>query len=382
MPARPRARIKDSPEDFLVEEIPAYEPQGTGDHLYVRFTKRELTTDDVVRALAAGAGVQARDIGVAGLKDKVGVTTQTVSLPVPRAGHEEFDARVLALSIPGVVIHSATRHGNKLRTGHLVGNRFKVVVRGIAEEDVDSVAASFEQAGREGIPNAFGSQRFGRDRDNAAQALAWLTGKIRGPSDPRKKRFLWSALQSELFNVVLERRVAAGTWRTPLLGDILQKTDTGGLFPCTDEAEDRARAERGLVAPTGPMFGTKMREATGAPGELERAVFDERRGPAFDLARTKPFGEGTRRGLCLRIEGMTVERIVKQQGVPDGEQAAVLLVSFVLPKGAYATSVVGAAVTFEPETRPLAHEETHTAVTDTALHDGERSTERAETELE
>ena len=107
---RPRARIKDAPEDFIVEELPLYEPEGTGEHLFVRFTKRELTTDDVVRALARASGVQARDIGVAGLKDKVGVTTQTVSLPVPRAELSMFDAKVLALAIPGVVIHEAKRH--------------------------------------------------------------------------------------------------------------------------------------------------------------------------------------------------------------------------------------------------------------------------------
>ncbi len=377
----PLGRIKDAPEDFVVEELPAYEPQGSGNHLYVRFTKRDRTTDQVVGALAEGAGIPARDVGVAGLKDKVAVTTQTVSLPVPSAGADTFDDRVRALAIPGVVIHEAKRHGNKLRTGHLVGNRFVIVVRGVDPGDVDEVVASLERVGREGLPNAFGSQRFGRERDNAAQAFAWLTGKSQGPRDPRKKRFLWSALQSELFNAVLDRRVAEGTWRTPLLGDILKKTDTGGLFPCTDEALDRARAERDEVSPTGPMFGVKMRAPTGKPGELEREIFEARLGTGFDLARTKPLGEGTRRGLCLRVEGLTVERTVNRDGekpAPPGEQRAALTVRFVLPKGAYATSVLGAAVTFEPEK----HGSMPEASTDTQAEDGERSTERAETELE
>ena len=381
MTTRPRGRIKDAPEDFIVDEIPIYEPQGTGEHLFVRFTKRELTTEEVVRALALGAGVQTRDIGVAGLKDKVGVTTQTVSLPVPSAsaGGEGFDARVLGLSIPGVVIHDAHRHGNKLKTGHLVGNRFKIIVRGIANDDVETVLASFERAGREGIPNAFGSQRFGRDRDNAAQALAWLTGKIRPHRDPRKRRFLWSALQSELFNALLDVRVRDGSWRTPLLGDVLKKTDSGGLFECEDEAVDQARADRGEVSPTGPMFGTKMRAPTGRPAELERRVFEERLGTSFDLAQTKPYGEGTRRDLCLRIEEMTVERIVNRDSEKDDgahedrEQGAALSVCFVLPKGAYATSVLGAAVAFEPEMSPMAR---------ATAEEGDRSMERAETELE
>lgn len=377
----PRARIKDAPEDFVVEEIPAYEAEGTGDHLFVRFTKRNLTTDDAVKAIAAAAGVQARDVGVAGLKDKVGVTTQTVSLPIPRAASAGFEERVLGLSLPGIVVHDAKRHANKLKTGHLIGNRFTIVVRGIAEDALAGVVASFERAGREGIPNAFGSQRFGRDRDNAAQALAWLTGNGNGPRDPRKKRFLWSALQSALFNEVLARRVEDGTWRTPLAGDILKKTDSGGLFDCTDEPTDRLRAERGEVTPTGPIFGAKMREPSGKPGELERAVFVEKLGADFDLARTKPFGEGTRRSLCLSIQGMsvttgTLERSMNFEGekpASSREQDGRLTVCFVLPKGAYATSVLGAAVLFEPEMT------THNTA---RAAEGDRSTERPETDLE
>jgi tRNA pseudouridine13 synthase len=371
---RPRAkgRIKQSPEDFVVEELPAYEPEGVGDHLFVRFTKRALTTDEAVRALARAASVQARDVGVAGLKDKVGVTTQTVSLPVPvdASAKQGFAERVRALALPGITIHTATLHPHKLRTAHLRGNRFAVTIRCIPEDRVDDVIAKLEAVGRDGLPNAFGSQRFGRAGDNAARALAWLTGKGRGPNDPRQKRFLWSALQSDLFNSVLARRVDEGTWNTPLAGDLLQKVDSGGLFACADPAVDSARAARGEVSPTGPMFGTKMRAPTGRPGELEREVFDERLGAGFDLARTKPYGEGARRGLCLRVADLTVERLVNRpDDVEKREQGGSLLVCFVLPRGAYATSVLGAAVDLE---------ESGERPTDTA--DEERSTERAELE--
>jgi len=386
----PRGRIKDAPEDFVVEELPLYEASGSGDHLFVRFTKRGLTTFDVVEALASTARVPSRDVGVAGLKDKVGVTTQTVSLPVPR-GVADFEAKVLALSLPGVVIHEVRRHPHKLKPGHLAGNRFTIALRGLDPSRVGEVIATLERAGRDGIPNAFGAQRFGRDRDNAEQALLWLTGKRPGPKDPRKRRFLWSALQSSLFNDVLDRRVAEGTWRTPLLGDVLKKTDSGGLFDCTDETIDRARAERGEVSPTGPMFGAKMREPSGKPQELERAVFVGRLGESFDLASTKPFGEGTRRGLCLGIQGMsvartTVERSMNREGykgaVPKEQEAAVT-VCFVLPKGSYATSVLGAAVDLEPDfhtSKPGESRPTDTTHNDKeALREGERDTE---TELE
>ena len=90
-------RIKASPDDFLVEEIPAYEPSGEGEHVYVRFTKRGLNTDDAVRALCKATGANAREAGVAGLKDKVGVTTQTISLFLPIRVHPDAEAKIRAL---------------------------------------------------------------------------------------------------------------------------------------------------------------------------------------------------------------------------------------------------------------------------------------------
>jgi tRNA pseudouridine13 synthase len=216
----PAARIKAAPEDFVVEEIPAYAPSGEGEHLYVRFTKRNLTTDIAVRAIANALKANGRDVGVAGMKDKIAVTTQTISLPIPRSD-PDFEARAAALDLPGITIHEARRHGNKLKTGHLVGNRFDIRVRGIARAELEGALAGLARIAREGLPNAYGAQRFGRAGDNADRARRWLTGKDAGPRDPRMKRLWWSSLQSAAFNAVLQARVEDGTWTRPLLGDLL-----------------------------------------------------------------------------------------------------------------------------------------------------------------
>lgn len=335
----PQGHIKVTPEDFVVDEIPAYLPSGEGEHLYLHFTKRNLTTDAAVRAICAALGVPSRDAGIAGMKDKVAVTTQWVSL---HAMDRALDARAAALAIDGIVVHEVKRHGNKLRTGHLAGNRFTIVVRGVAKDDAPRVVDALARVGAEGLPNAFGAQRFGREGDNAARARAWLTGKERGPRDPRQKRFLWSALQSAVFNAVLEARVADGTWNVPLEGDLLKSRRPdggGGLFVCTDVQTDRERALRGEVSPTGPILGVKMRAPEGRPAEIEREIAARLLGE-IDLASTRALGEGTRR--VLRLEVTDLETTVEL-----GEQGASVRVYFVLPKGAYATTVLGSAIQLE-----------------------------------
>lgn len=343
----PRGRIKVSPEDFVVEEIAAYEPSGEGTHLFLKFEKRGLTTDAAVRAITKALGIQMRDVGIAGMKDKVAVTTQWVSVPAPPKS-PDLEERAKALTLDGIKVLDAGRHANKLKTGHLKGNRFDIVVRDVPADAVAGVIAAMEKFGKEGVPNAFGTQRFGNDGDNAQKAREWLTGKVRAPGDPRLRRFHFSALQSAAFNAVLAARVADATWNQPVLGDLLKKEDTGGIFVCTDVQADRERAGRGEVGPTGPIVGARMRWPEGDVKALEErlvAPFLE----GVDLERARSLGEGTRRALRLRVTGCSVAQVMNSKGVPGAdevdnrEQPASLRVQFVLPKGAYATTVLANA---------------------------------------
>ena len=343
----PRGRIKSAPEDFIVEEIPAYEPSGEGTHLFLKFEKKGLTTDAAVRSITKALGIEMRDVGIAGMKDKVAVTTQWVSVPAPPKD-PTIEERAKALTIDGIRVLDAKRHGNKLKTGHLKGNRFEIIVRDVSAEALASVLEAMDRFGKEGVPNAFGVQRFGKEGDNAERARAWMTGKERAPNDPRLRRFHFSALQSAVFNAVLEARVQDGTWRQPVLGDLLKKEDTGGIFVCTDVQADRERADRGELCPTGPIVGDRMRSAEGEVKALEERIaapFME----GVDLKRARSLGEGTRRALRLRVAACTVAEVLNSKGVPGAdepdyrEQPRSLLVQFVLPKGAYATTVLANA---------------------------------------
>jgi tRNA pseudouridine13 synthase len=346
-PNLPPGRIRERPEDFVVGEIPAYEPSGQGEHVFVRMTKTGLTTVDAVRAIARSLSCEAREAGHAGMKDKRAVTTQTISLHAPRGvSSEDLARRALCLSLEGITVHAATPHGHKIKPGHLKGNRFAVVVRGVAVSGLPEVVAAFERVKREGVPNAFGAQRFGAFGDNAARALAWLRGKERGPREPKMQRLLWSSLQSAVYNRVLDARVEDGTWAMPLEGDVLKLRSSGGLFVCTDVQTDRRRASDGEVSPTGPIVGARMQWPSGVPEDLERRMVAQTLGEDFDLDRTRRLGEGSRRALRLWVEDLRWET------APDdsGNGAACIRVYFVLPKGAYATTVLAAAVALE-ETR-------------------------------
>jgi len=347
----PRARFKERPDDFVVEEIPAYEPVGAGTHVYVRFTKTDRTTLDVVRAVARALGCEPRAAGFAGMKDRRAVTTQTISLEAPRGvDPNDLAQRALSLSIDGVVVHAARPHGNKLKPGHLAGNRFAIALRGVAAERVTEVTGALERMARDGVPNAFGAQRFGAAGDNAERALAWLRGQERPPRDPRLQRFLWSSLQSAVFNEVLSERVRDGSWASALEGDLLKLRSSGGLFVCADVQTDRVRAVTGEVSPTGPILGARMRWPEGAAAAIERRVAGTILGDAFDLGKTRSLGEGSRRALRLWIDELRWE---VQGEAPDGNRnpvgnaTACVRVYFVLPKGAYATTVLGAAVAID-----------------------------------
>ncbi len=335
------ATIKKSPDDFVVEELPLYLPSGTGEHVYVTFEKRGIDTFEAVRELARALGANARDAGIAGMKDKHAVTRQTISLMTPRGQKaEDLVARATTLALPGIRVLSAARHGNKLKTGHLAGNRFEIVVRDIALAELPDACDRLRALEATGVPNAFGEQRFGRHKDNADRARAWLRGDAPAPRDPRKKRLLYSALQSALFNAVLDRRVADGTWRTPLLGDVLKKTDSGGMFVCADVQVDTERASRGEVTPTGPMLGPKMVKPEGLVAELEARIAADFLGAdeiVSMLTNATGLGEGTRRTLVLPVTNLTVEPI----SPAPGEERGSCRVYFVIPKGAYATTVLG-----------------------------------------
>ena len=166
-------RIKVNPEDFEVEEIPAYEPAGEGDHLFLWIEKRGMGAEYFTRQVAQRLGVPVGAIGTAGMKDRHAVTRQWVSAPV------EAEARLPQLEGEGLRVLRVSRHGNKLKAGHLHGNRFRILIRepNPVSDLADRVTAIVERLRQNGLPNFYGPQRFGRDGETLHLGLALLRGE-------------------------------------------------------------------------------------------------------------------------------------------------------------------------------------------------------------
>jgi tRNA pseudouridine13 synthase len=298
--------IKEIPEDFLVEEIPLYAPCGDGEHLYLRVEKCGITTFDLLQRLARALGVRERDIGYAGLKDARATTRQTLSL----TGVTEEQA--LALDLEGIRILSAARHRNKLRLGHLAGNRFTIRVRQVGAEALEQALDVLSVLQDIGVPNRFGQQRYGSLgnshtiggallRGDHAAAAAQIVGDPAAISNERWRqgaeafaagdydtalaalparfrderrmiqmlkdgrsakeavlalpnkllRLYLSAYQASLFDRMVDMRLA--TLDRLWAGDLAFKHDNGACFLVEDPEVEQVRADRFEISPTAPF---------------------------------------------------------------------------------------------------------------------------------
>src|SRR5438132_8874105 len=286
-------------EDFYVEELPLYEPSGQGEHLYLTVEKTGRTTQEVAREIAQALGARERDVGTAGLKDKRAVAVQRISV-LTRAPLE----RALELSGPGFRVLAAARHGNKLRPGHLRGNRFLIVVRGCLPDSFPRAQAVCERLRGAGAANLFGPQRFGKYGDNAELGRKLLARETQ-LRDRFLRRMALSALQSELFNRCLAERIADGLFATALDGDVLRKRETGGLFVCEDPATDSPRVASGEVDPAGPLPGHSLYPARGTALLREEKVLAEAQVDPRSFAAGGGEMQGARRPYRIPVEELS-----------------------------------------------------------------------------
>ena len=333
--------FKQSPRDFVVEEIPLYEFSGEGEHLILFIRKKNFSTTEMIGQIARYLGIKNKEIGYAGLKDKHAMTKQYISL------HRKYEEAMENFNFEGIKILSKTYHNNKIRIGHLKGNRFYIKLKKVNPTSAAKIDEALKNIDKQGMPNFFGYQRFGNDGNNHILGEKLAKGEAR-ERNPRVKKLLINAYQSHLFNLWLSRRLEINSLVSSfeiselesllnmpkseiqnmkkqkhpfklMNGDVIEHYPHGRLFEFLGDAEDIKRFENRGVSPTGLLPGKKARLASMEARIIEKEYDDEIN------------ADGTRRYAWIwptDIEGRF------------NQVEAQYELNFTLPKGSYATVLI------------------------------------------
>ena len=325
-PPKQTALLKAECADFVVKEQLGYNMSSDGEFVAVKVRKTDCNTLFVGEQLAKFAGISARNMSYAGLKDRKAVTEQWFSLQMPGQPTPDFSQ----FSLEGVEILDVTRHQRKIRIGSLQGNHFEILLRNVEETDELKVRLDF--LAKNGFPNYFTEQRFGRDGNNLTQALRWANGEIK-VKDRNKRSFYLSAARSEIFNLIVSKRMELNLAQQILVGDVLQLNGSHSWF-VVDESEDLAQLQQRLaqqdVLLTAPLIGEEEKSAV----DFENEIFAQHQ--ALFALMCQERMKAARRPILMQPQQF------QWQFEPNG-----LRLQFDLPAGSYATALIRELVNIE-----------------------------------
>ncbi len=331
-------------KDFIVTEIPLYEFSGNGEHLILKVRKKDLTTWGMIKIFSEICGAKAREFGYAGLKDKDGMTIQNISI------HKKYEKYFENFSHPKIKILNSAYHNNKIKTGHLKGNRFFIRLKKVNPTQSKILTSVLKKLQTQGIANYFGYQRFGREGDNFQRGKEILQNKI-NEKDKKMRNFFISAYQSHLFNLWLSKRVQISKLfdsfdekelfslfnfpketisqikKQPhffkiLPGELMHHYPYGRVFLCEDIKTESERFFQKDITPTGLLAGRRAQNATGIAGNFEKDIIKE----CEEFCQKM---QGARRFAWIWIKDL--DFVYK-------ENEAWFEINFTLPKGSYATT--------------------------------------------
>ncbi len=337
--------FKRNRDDFVVTEIPLYEFSGEGEHLIIKFRKKDLTTWDAVQIFSEQLGCKGRDIGYAGLKDKSAMTIQSISVP------KSCEEKLKIFKHDNIKVLETTRHNNKIKIGHLKGNKFFIRLKRVNVIDSRKIQEAVKSIANFGIPNYFGSQRFGIEGDNYKKGKAIIDGELKEKNRKLKQMYI-NAYQSYLFNHWLSKRIEISKLvdafepkviheklelpldivknmkkqKHPfklLTGDLMSHYPFGKIFHVENlEEESEKFYNRDRVA-TGLLCGKKVKKSEGLAQNIEKE---------FDEPMTE---DGTRRFAWIFPDD--IETNYK-------EEKNWMEIQFFLPKGSYATEFIAEVI--------------------------------------
>ena len=345
------AHFSKNSNDFVVRENPLYDFSGDGEHLVIQIQKKDLTTNEALKILSEQSGVRVREFGFAGLKDKEGLTTQFISMPF------KFGDFLSKFEHEKLKIISTHRHNNKIRIGHLKSNSFFIRLKKVMPSDAIKLNSVINEISKNGFGNYFGYQRFGKFKDNftlGEDILNSLKNGKKSKFNPKMTNFFISAFQSELFNRWLSKRIEISRFVSDfsskeiaqiykfddqtikslksqkqffklIKGEVLGHYPHGKVFLCENLNDELKHFEIRNKTSMGALIGKKCFESTGIANMIESEIFS-------NYNEFLPFMNGSRRYAWIWVDEINSK---------FDEQNAHFSLSFTLPKGSYATVLLG-----------------------------------------
>ena len=299
-------------QDFIVDEMPHTKFKGKGNYLILHVKKVQMTTWDMIAAFAEYLEIPAQEIGYAGLKDKHATTTQYISF---LAKHEYA---LKKFKHPTVTILETIRHSHSIRMGDLAGNRFSINLYGVEDIEAGQIEKIARKSEKNGMPNYFGYQRFGRDGDSITQAKEMIEGDL-FITDTKVKNFLVSVYQSVYFNdwlkerIVMSREENGGKFLL-LEGDVYMDSNKKLFTPKKPPQKD---FEAQKIVPSGLLCGRDVFRARDKAREIE-----------------EKYDDGFLQEKGYRREALVFPKVLK---LNYNKNFSKLNLLFELPKGSYAT---------------------------------------------
>ncbi|MGC9422710.1 tRNA pseudouridine(13) synthase TruD [Vibrio sp.] len=317
-----KAKIKAAPEHFKVVEDLGYEFSGQGEHVMVYIRKTGENTSFVANELAKACGVKSKDVGWAGLKDRHAVTEQWLSVYLPGGGLPNL--ATFEAQYPSIEVLAMTRHHKKLRPGDLRGNHFELLLTDVT--DLDDVLQRLPAMAKRGVPNYFGSQRFGREGHNVTEARRWGRDNVRSRNQNQRSLYL-SAARSWIFNHIVSQRINAGCFEHFIEGDIALKAGQTILVDSEQLAEFNHQLAQNHVQISAALAGDNALPTEKQARRIEQQVLD-----------AEPELMALIRANRMRHERRAIT-LLPQHFRWEAENNTITL-KFTLDAGSFATSVI------------------------------------------
>ncbi len=317
-----KGKIKASPEHFKVIEDLGYEFTGSGEHLMISVRKTGENTSFVANELAKACGVKSKDVSWAGLKDRHAVTEQWLSVHLPSGGFPNLI--LFQEKYPSIEILAMTRHNKKLRPGDLAGNKFEVTLSEVT--DVEEVVRRLEVVAKQGVPNYFGNQRFGKDGNNLNEARRWGRDNVRTRNQNQRSLYL-STARSWIFNQIVSSRIESGCFDHFVEGDIALLDGEQVLVTAEQVAEFNDKLANGEAQISAALAGDNALPTQSKALAIEQPHLNNEE-DLMKLIRGNRMRHD-RRGISLKAQNLSWE--------VEGNS---ITLKFALDSGSFATSIV------------------------------------------